>query len=70
MICLLSILVVFSAEIADHLEIKPAIPEISSDSIETLLVISASMLPIAVFTVSAMLSAYTFRQLKLPEDVK
>lgn len=59
MICLLSIGVAFSAGMADHLAIEWAVPEISSDSIETLLaVISASMLPIAVFAVGAMLSAY------------
>lgn len=59
MICLLSILAVFLAKIADHISFIQAVPEINPDSIEKLLtLISASMLVIAVFAVGAMLSAY------------
>lgn len=59
MICLLSILAVFLAKVADHIGFIQAVPEINPDSIEKLLtLISASMLVIAVFAVGAMLSAY------------
>lgn len=58
MICLLSIAAAFTAGLADQFEFE-YIPEISRDSIETLLsILSASMLVIAVFAVGAMLAAY------------
>lgn len=57
---LLSVLAAFLAGLADHVEFARVAPEISADSIETLLkIISASMLVIAVFAVGAMLAAYT-----------
>lgn len=58
MICLLSIAAAFTAGLADQFEFE-YIPEISRESVETLLsILSASMLVIAVFAVGAMLSAY------------
>ncbi|MDN4503482.1 DUF2254 domain-containing protein [Alteromonadaceae bacterium BrNp21-10] len=59
-VCALSILGAFLAGLADQATYSVAIPDISAESIETLLsIMSASMLVIAVFTVGAMLSAYT-----------
>lgn len=57
--CVVSILAALLAGMADRFEFAQAAPDISSDSIETLLkIISSSMLVIAVFAVGAMLSAY------------
>ncbi len=57
--CVLSIVGAFVAKMADYAEIGQFVPDISPDSIETLLtVISASMLVIATFSVSSMVSAY------------
>jgi uncharacterized membrane protein len=59
MICLFSIAAAFVAGLADRFELAEFVPEVSSDSIRTLLqVIASSMLVIAVFAVSSMLSAY------------
>lgn len=59
MSCILSLAVAFIAGLADHFGADQSFPQISSESIETLLtIISASMLVIAVFTVGSMLSAY------------
>jgi len=59
MFCLLSIFAAFLAGMADQLQLVQAAPEISSESIETLLsIMSSSMLVIAVFAVGAMISAY------------
>jgi uncharacterized membrane protein len=55
----LSIAGVFLAKAADNTELGQFVPEISRDSIETLLsVISSSMLVIATFSVASMVSAY------------
>lgn len=57
--CLLSIAAAFLASMADNLHIPSGVPEISAESIETLLgIMSASMLVISVFAVNSMLSAY------------
>lgn len=58
--CLLSIAAAFLARIADDAFPQSGVPEISQDSLETLLsIISSSMLVIAVFAVGSMLSAYS-----------
>lgn len=58
--CLLSIAAAFLARVADNTFPDSSLPDISADSLETLLsIISASMLVIAVFAVGAMLSAYS-----------
>ncbi|WNM63357.1 DUF2254 domain-containing protein [Candidatus Nitrospira neomarina] len=55
----LSVAAAFLASAADHTELGKIVPEISVDSIETLLkVISASMLVIATFSVASMVSAF------------
>ncbi len=57
--CVLSLLAAFVAGLADYFISADSLPDISADSIETLLtIISASMLVISVFAVGAMLSAY------------
>lgn len=57
---LVSILAAYLASVADRFDIAQTVPTISSDTIETLLRISASsMLVIATFAVGAMLSAYS-----------
>ena len=57
--CVMSLVAAFTAKLADYVVPAQFFPNISSDSIETLLtIISASMLVIAVFAVGAMLSAY------------
>ncbi|MDH3505033.1 MAG: DUF2254 domain-containing protein [Nitrospirota bacterium] len=57
--CLLSIAAAFLAKTADNTDIGQFVPEITPDSIETLLtIISASMLVIATFAVASMVSAY------------
>ncbi|MCE7915575.1 MAG: DUF2254 domain-containing protein [Nitrosomonas sp. PRO4] len=57
--CVLSLIAAFLAGLADHLGVGQSFPDISTESIETLLsIISTSMLVIAVFAVGAMLSAY------------
>ena len=59
MICLLSLLAVFFAGLADHVDVLETVPEINSDALQTSLeIISSSMLVIAVFAVGSMLSAY------------
>ncbi len=58
-ICALSIGAVFLAKMADDFDIFYLVPDISRESIESLLTImSSSMLVIAVFAVGSMLSAY------------
>lgn len=58
-ICLLSIANVFVAKLADDTDLARFMPEISADSIESLLAIMASsMLVIATFAVGSMVSAY------------
>jgi len=57
--CLLSIGVVFLAHLADQTQLGKRFPEISRESIETLLtIISSSMLVIATFSAGSMVSAY------------
>lgn len=57
--CGLSLIAAFVAGLVDHIGRHESFPDISSESVETLLnIISASMLVIAVFAVGAMLSAY------------
>lgn len=57
--CVLSIFAAFIAGLADDIELPKSLPDVSPESIETLLsIMSASMLVIAVFAVGAMLSAY------------
>ncbi|OKY26201.1 DUF2254 domain-containing protein [Thalassotalea sp. PP2-459] len=58
-VCLLSIALVFAAKIIDGYPIEVSIPDVTKDSVETLLsLLSASMLVIATFSVSSMVSAY------------
>ncbi len=57
--CVLSIIWVFVAKMADYTGLAALVPTISPDSIETLLsIISSSMLVIATFAVASMVSAY------------
>ncbi|MFQ6539101.1 MULTISPECIES: DUF2254 domain-containing protein [Aphanothece] len=59
LLCLVSLLGVALAALADHLAPAAPLPEISADTLETLLrIISSSMLVIAVFAAGSMLSAY------------
>lgn len=58
-ICLLSIGMVFVAKLFDNVRLRQLVPEVSVDSVETLLsVMAASMLVIATFSVASMVSAY------------
>lgn len=58
-LCLLSIVGVFMASLTDHVGLSSVFPEISRDSVETLLTIMASsMLVIATFAVGSMVAAY------------
>ncbi len=58
-VCLLSIIAVFSAHLADGMDLGPFLPEITQASNETLLTIMASsMLVMATFAVSSMVGAY------------
>ncbi|WP_028869702.1 DUF2254 domain-containing protein [Psychromonas arctica] len=58
-VCLISIAAVFTAKLADDSGLADFVPEVTLDSIETLLAIMASsMLMIATFSVSSMVSAY------------
>ncbi len=57
--CILSLGAAFVAVLAEHFEFAESFPNISVESLkELLLVMAASMLVIAVFTVSSMLAAY------------
>jgi uncharacterized membrane protein len=58
-VCLLSIASAFVATLADGTGLAKVVPEISAESIETLLsIMAASMLVIATFSVASMVSAY------------
>ncbi len=58
-LCVLSVAAAFVAKAADYLHFDERIPSIASDSIETLLAITAgSMLVIATLAVTSMVSAY------------
>ena len=57
--CLISISIVFLAHLADQTQLGQRFPEVSKESIETLLtIISSSMLVIATFAAGSMVSAY------------
>ncbi|WP_458525715.1 DUF2254 domain-containing protein [Onishia taeanensis] len=59
LVCGLSILLTFAAKTADQLPIDHITPDISKETIETLLsIMAASMLVIATFAVSSMVSAF------------
>ncbi len=59
MICVFSILAALVAKIVDYVSFLQVFPDITVDSIETLLtIISAGMLGVAVFAVGSMISAY------------
>ena len=58
-VCLLSIVTVFAAKLADGTSLAQVVPPVSEDSIETLLsIMASSMLVIATFSVASMVSAY------------
>lgn len=58
-VCLVSIFAVYLARLSDDLNMAQLVPDISADSIQTLLsIMSSSMLVIATFAVGSMLSAY------------
>lgn len=58
-VCLLSITGVFVAKAADRTQLREIAPDVSVESIETLLsIMAASMLVIATFAVASMVSAY------------
>lgn len=60
LICCLSLVAVFIARLAENTPLSQYAPDISLDSIETLLsIMAASMLVIATFAVSSMIAAYT-----------
>lgn len=60
LVCFLSIGAAFLAQMADETGLGQVVPEISRDSIETLLqIISSSMLVIATFAVASMVTAYS-----------
>lgn len=59
MFCIFSVAGAFLARIADQMDIAEYVPEITPNSIETLLsIVAASMLVIATFAVASMVSAY------------
>lgn len=59
MICVFSLLAALVAKMVDHVSFLQILPDITVDSIETLLtIISAGMLGVTVFAVGAMISAY------------
>lgn len=56
---LLSVAAAFGAKLADKVAMADSLPEVSADSVETLLsVMASSMLAIATFSVASMVSAY------------
>ena len=58
-ICGLSVTAVFVAKAADQISVASLVPDVSVESLETLLkVIAASMLVMAIFSVGSMVSAY------------
>ncbi len=58
-VCLLSIGAVFVSKLADDSSMADFVPEVTEDSIETLLsIMAASMMVIATFSVASMVSAY------------
>jgi len=60
LICTVSIFAVFGAKVSDNLPLARLAPDVSSDSVESLLsIMAASMLAIATFAVASMVSAYS-----------
>lgn len=58
-VCLLSIIAAFAAKLADYSQVAEHLPNITLESLETLLtVMSSSMLVIATFSVGSMVAAY------------
>jgi len=58
-VCVLSILLVFAAKLADGTPLMQLVPALKQEAIETLLsIIAGSMLVIATFSVASMVSAY------------
>ncbi|MDR5900983.1 DUF2254 domain-containing protein [Halomonas icarae] len=58
-VCVFSVILTFAAKAADQLPIESITPDISKETIETLLsIMAASMLVIATFSVSSMVSAF------------
>lgn len=59
-ICIVSIIAVFGAKVSDQLPLARLAPDVSGESVETLLsIIAASMLAVATFAVASMVSAYS-----------
>jgi uncharacterized membrane protein len=59
LVCLVSVLGVFLASLADGTGLGEVVPDVSQDSIESLLkIVAASMLVMATFAVGSMVSAY------------
>ncbi len=59
LVCLLSVAMVFAAELADDTSLARLVPEIQEESVEKLLSVMAStMMVIATFSVGAMVAAY------------
>lgn len=59
-ICAVSIIAVFGAKVSDNLPLARLAPDVSSESVESLLsIMAASMLAIATFAVASMVSAYS-----------
>lgn len=60
LICAVSIIAVFGAKVSDNLPLARLAPDVSSESVESLLsIMAASMLAIATFAVASMVSAYS-----------
>lgn len=58
-VCLLSVVMAFAAELADDTSLSQLVPEIAAESIEKLLSVMAStMMVIATFSVASMVAAY------------
>lgn len=59
-ICLVSIVAVFAAQLADDYALARKVPDIAAESVEALLsIMASSMLAIATFAVASMVSAYS-----------
>ena len=60
LICIVSIIAVFGSKVSDNLSLARLAPDVSSESVESLLsIMAASMLAIATFAVASMVSAYS-----------
>lgn len=59
-ICLASVVAVFCAKVSDELPLARLVPDVSNESVESLLsIMAASMLAVATFAVASMVSAYS-----------